>query len=426
MAFVDECTVFVQAGRGGDGSASLHSEPYKPRGGPDGGNGGGGGSVIFEVSAGLRDLGWLADHPHQKAGPGGPGRSTRRDGARGKDLVIAVPDGTVIQDEEGLLADLVGEGARAVVAQGGRGGRGNAELASSRNRVPRAAEPGEQGEERRLRVEVRTVADVGLVGLPNAGKSTLLSRLTAATPKIADYPFTTLTPNLGVAGTGAGERFVVADVPGLIEGASEGRGLGDRFLKHVVRCRALVLVVDLSAPEPAADLAVLRAELAAYDPDLVARPSVVVGTKADLVDDPAAAARGLGADALVVSAMADEGMEGLRSRLGLLASEAAAAAPERAAYVVLRPGRPRFTVTRAADGSWEVRGRSVERWVMETDLDDEGQVSKLQARLRKEGVDRKLRALGARPGDDVSIRGRVFEFVPDETPEGATTAPEEG
>lgn len=413
MGFVDECTVFAQAGRGGDGSASMHSEPYKPRGGPDGGNGGDGGSVIFEVMPGIRDLGWLGDHPHQKAAHGASGRSTKRDGARGADLVIPVPDGTVVYDEAGLLADLVGEAARAVVVRGGRGGRGNAELASSRNRVPRAAEPGEEGEERRLRVELRTVADVGLVGLPNAGKSTLLARLTAAKPKIADYPFTTLTPNLGVAGSDATERFVVADVPGLIEGASEGRGLGHRFLKHVVRCRALVLVVDLSAPAPSDDLDVLRAELAAYDPELAVRPALVVGTKSDLLDDPGPAADVLGADALVISAMTGDGMDALLEQLGLLAMRAAAEGPERAPYVVLRPGRPRFTVHRADDGTWEVRGRSVERWVMETELEDEGEVERLQTRLRKEGVDRKLRALGAKAGDEVSIRGRVFEFVPD-------------
>ena len=242
--FTDECTVSVEAGRGGGGSASLHSEPYKPRGGPDGGNGGRGGSIVFEVARGIHDLSWLADHPHQRARPGGSGRSARRDGASAKDLVIQVPDGTMVFDEDGPLADLVGEGARVVVARGGRGGRGNAQLATARNRVPRVAEPGEAGETKRLQVELRTVADIGLVGLPNAGKSTLLSRLTAATPKIADYPFTTLTPNLGVAETGEG-RAVVADVPGLIEGAHQGRGLGHRFLKHIVRCRALVLVVDL-------------------------------------------------------------------------------------------------------------------------------------------------------------------------------------
>jgi GTP-binding protein len=410
--FVDECTVFVQAGRGGDGSASLHSEPFKPRGGPDGGNGGEGGSVIFEVRSGVRDLSWLADHPHQKAGPGGMGRSDRRNGARGKDLVVPVPDGTVVSDEEGLLADLVGGGARAVVARGGRGGRGNAELATSRNRVPRVAEPGEEGEAARLSVELRTVADVGLVGLPNAGKSTLLSALTAARPKVAAYPFTTLTPNLGVAG-GDGDRFVVADVPGLIQGASEGKGLGHRFLRHVVRCGALVLVVDLSAVDPAADLQVLRAELAAYDTQLASRPSVVVGSKADLIQDPDAAAEALAPEALAVSGLSGVGVGELSERLARLAAEAAASRPERAPYVVLRPGRPRFTVTREGD-RWRVRGRNVERWVAETDLDDGKQVARLQARLKKEGVDRKLKAMGAARGDEIEIRGRLFEYVPDE------------
>jgi GTP-binding protein len=413
MAFVDECTVFVQAGRGGDGSASLHSEPYKPRGGPDGGDGGDGGSVVFEVRPGLHDLGWLADHPHQKAPAGKSGRSERRNGGRGADVVVEVPDGTAVFDEEGLLADLVGEGARAVVARGGRGGRGNARLTSSKNRVPRVAEPGEAGEERRLRVELRTVADVGLVGLPNAGKSTLLARLTAAKPKIGDYPFTTLTPNLGVAG-GDADRFVVADVPGLIEGASEGRGLGHRFLRHVVRCRALVLVVDLSATDPAADLGTLRAELAAYDPALAARPALVVGTKADLVEEPLAAGRSLGQDALVVSGQTGEGIDALISSLGLLVEEAAAEEPSREAVVVLRPGRPKFTVERSDDGVWHVQGRNVERWVMETNLDDERHVERLQARLRKEGVERRLAALGARRGDDVEIRGRIFEYLPEE------------
>ncbi|HEV2950668.1 MAG TPA: GTPase ObgE, partial [Actinomycetota bacterium] len=259
MTFVDAVDVEVRAGRGGDGSASMGSEPYKPKGGPDGGDGGRGGDVVFRASRSLHDLAWFADHPHLRAEQGKAGARARRDGAKGKDLVVVVPDGTVVSDEQGLLADLVGEGSEAVVAQGGRGGRGNVRFAGPRNRLPRTAESGEEGEERQLHLELRTVADLGLVGLPNAGKSTLLSRLTAATPKIADYPFTTLTPNLGVAQAGD-ERFVVADIPGLVEGAHEGKGLGDRFLRHVTRCRALVLVVELSSSNPAADLETVRAE----------------------------------------------------------------------------------------------------------------------------------------------------------------------
>jgi GTPase len=408
MAFVDETTVIVRGGRGGHGAATLHSEPYKPQGGPDGGNGGAGGSVIFEVSGRVRDLSWLADHPHQAAADGVGGRKSKRDGGAGEDLVIQVPDGTVVHDDQGLLADLVGEGSRAVVARGGRGGRGNAALASARDRVPRRAEAGEAGDDRRLRVELHTVADVGLVGLPNAGKSTLLSRLTAAKPRIADYPFTTLTPNLGVAGGDDG-RFVVADIPGLIEGASEGRGLGHRFLRHVVRCRALVLVVDLSSSDPAADLAVLRDELAAYDEGLATRAAIVVATKSDLVDDPAPPEPG----AIVVSAVTGHGVEELASRLGVLAERAAIAAPERRPHVVLRPGRPRFTISREGAG-YRVTGREVERWVLDADLEDEDEVRRLQLRLIREGVERQLAAAGARRGDEVMIADTAFEFLPDQ------------
>lgn len=411
MTFVDEVTVFARAGRGGDGSASIHSEPYKPLGGPDGGDGGRGGDVVFEVSPGLRDLAPLADRPHPRAGPGGNGRSNRRTGADGRDVVVPIPEGTVIFDDAGLLADLVGDGSRAVVARGGSGGRGNASLASSRNRVPKNAEAGEPGEERRLRVELRIVADVGLVGLPNAGKSTLLSKLTAARPKIADYPFTTLDPNLGVAE--GDRRFVVADIPGLIQGAHEGRGLGHRFLRHVTRCRALVLVVDLASEDPAADLATLRGEIEAYDAQLAARPALVVGTKADLVPDARERVLSLGADAVVASGVTGEGLEELNERLAPPVSAASEEAEERRPYVVLRPGRPRFVVRREGE-RYRVVGRGVERWVAETDLDDPRQVAKLQKRLVKEGVERQLAAAGARRGDEVVIGDRAFEFIPEE------------
>jgi GTPase len=414
VGFVDEVTVFARAGRGGDGSSSILREPYKPFGGPDGGDGGRGGDVVFEVDRGVHDLSFLADHPHQRAGSGGPGRGRNRTGADGEDLVIPVPDGTRVEDEDGLLADLVGAGLRAVVARGGRGGRGNAALASARDRLP-AAEAGEPGEERRLAVELRIVADVGLVGLPNAGKSTLLARLTAAKPKIADYPFTTLTPNLGVAGDE--ERFVVADIPGLVEGAHEGRGLGDRFLRHVSRCRALVLVVDLSAEDPAADLATVRAELEAYDPDLAARPTVVVGAKSDLVEDPVGSASALAPDATPVSCVTGDGLEVLRDRLGALARVAGGTAEERRPYVVLRPARPAFVVKREGE-RFRVIGRGVERWVAETDFEDPREVVQLQRRLVREGVERQLAAAGARRGDEVVIGDRAFEFFPEEADPG--------
>jgi len=411
MAFVDEVTVFARGGKGGDGSAALLREPYKPRGGPDGGDGGDGGDVVFEVSTGIHDLSALANDPHLRAAPGAAGGRNKRTGAAGADVVVQVPRGTRVEDEQGLVADLVDEGKRAVVARGGRGGRGSVSLATARDRVPRVAEAGEPGEDRRLSVELRTVADVGLVGLPNAGKSTLLSVLTAARPKVADYPFTTLSPNLGVAESDD-RRFVVADVPGLIEGASEGRGLGHRFLRHVSRSRALVLVVDLAAADPAADLATLRGELEAYDPELVRRSSIVVGTKLDLVPgaDPQAV---LGAGAIGVSAMSGEGIPVLRERLAALNAEAEAAAETQQDYVVLRPARPRFIVRREGE-RFRVVGRGVERWVAESDLEDPRRVAQLQKRLVKEGVERELLVAGARRGDEVVIGSTAFEFLPGE------------
>jgi GTPase len=412
MTFVDEVDVEVLAGRGGDGSAAMGSEPYKPKGGPDGGDGGRGGDVVFRATRNVHDLAWFADNPHLKAEPGKPGARARRDGAKGKDLVITVADGTVVFDEQGLLADLVGEGSETVVARGGRGGRGNVRFVSAKNRVPKTAEAGEEGEDRRLRLELRTVADVGLVGLPNAGKSTLLSRLTAATPKIADYPFTTLTPNLGVAEAGE-ERFVVADIPGLVEGAHRGKGLGHRFLRHVTRCRALVLVVDLSSPDPTSDLETVREELRAYDAELAERRSLVVGAKADIVQDPQKAADAI--RALPVSAVTGEGLDLLAAQLETMSRQAAAEQPPRAPYVVLRPGRPRFTVARE-DGGWRVSGRNVERWVRETDIEDERQLTRLQRRLIKEGVERQLTKAGAHRGDEIRISDRAFEFLPGDDP----------
>jgi GTP-binding protein len=408
MAFVDEVTAFARGGKGGAGSASLLREPYKPRGGPDGGDGGPGGSVVLEVSAREHDLSRIADRPHLRAENGRLGAGNNRTGAAGEDLVVPVPDGTVVREDGDLVADLVGEGSRAVVARGGRGGRGNAALAGPRDRVPRVAEPGEEGEERTLRIELHTVADLGLVGLPNAGKSTLLAALTAARPKVADYPFTTLTPNLGVAG--GDRRYVIADIPGLIEGASEGKGLGHRFLRHIERCRALLLVVDLAAEDPEAGLATLRAELEAYDPGLVERPGIVVGTKADLVEKVTVPEEG----GLAVSAVTGEGMPGLIEAVDDLAISDAESAPERSSYVVLRPGRPRFSV-RKEGGRFRVTGRSVERWVSETDLEDPAQVVELQKRLVKEGVERELASQGARRGDEVLIGAQTFEFFPEES-----------
>jgi len=406
--FVDTVTIRVRAGDGGAGSGHLASEPYKPRAGPDGGNGGRGGDVVLQVDPEAFDLSAYEDRRRFRANAGGRGEKNDRTGARGDDLVLTVPSGTVVRDERGFVADLVGRDAGAVVARGGRGGRGSASLASPKNRVPKAAEPGEEGEEHTLELELRLVADVGLVGMPNAGKSTLLSRLTAARPKIADYPFTTLSPNLGVAGADD-DRVVVADVPGLIEGAHEGRGLGLEFLRHVSRCRVLVYVADLSAEDPAADVRLVREEVSAFDTALADRPSIVVGTKADL----APGAEPPAGFALAVSGVTGEGLPELAARLSALVAEVRAEEPEPAPYVVVRPGRDPFTVRREGE-RFRVSGPRVERWVAETDLEDARQVVELQRRLVKAGVERRLVAEGARRGDEVLIGGRAFEFIPDE------------
>lgn len=412
-SFVDEAVIFVRGGRGGDGSVSFHREKYRPRGGPDGGDGGRGGDVILEVSGDVYDLGVLARGPHRRAKDGGAGEGSDRHGRDGGDLVVPVPEGTVVRDERGLVADLIGTEARAIVARGGRGGRGNASLASSRNRAPQVAEGGEPGEEHRLELELRLVVDIGLVGLPNAGKSTLLSRLTAAKPKIASYPFTTLAPNVGV--TEGAERYVVADVPGLVEGAHLGKGLGDRFLRHVSRCRALAVVVDLAESDPGADLETVLRELEAFDADLVALPRLLVGTKSDLAGGEAEARLakvGAGEETVVVSGLTGEGLEELSSRLEDLAKRAPAR--PRRTFVVLRPGREPFTVRR--EGShFRVEGRQVERWVAETDFEDPAAVVRLQTRLRRHGVEARLEAIGAARGDEVRIAGQGFEFIPEET-----------
>jgi len=404
--FVDRATLQVRAGAGGAGSAHLASEPFKPRAGADGGDGGPGGDVVIAVDPDLFDLARYRDRRRHAAEKGGAGGRNRRTGAAGADLVLPVPDGTLVSDERGVIADLVGPSASVVAARGGRGGRGSASLSSGRNRAPRAAEPGEEGEERRIELDLRLVADAGLVGLPNAGKSTLLAALTAARPKIADYPFTTLSPNLGVAGTE--HRIIVADVPGLIHGAHQGKGLGLDFLRHVSRCRVLVYVVDLTGDDPAADLAAVRAEVSAYDPALAERPHLVVGSKADLQHAPPPPEIDL-----VVSGVSGEGLDALGTRLQEVVSRAIADEPERTAVVVIRPGRDPYTVRREGVG-FRVSGRGVERWVAETDMQDPREVMGLQRRLSNAGVERRLVAEGARRGDEVRIGPTTFEFIPDE------------
>ena len=327
--FLDEVHIFVKAGDGGWGCISFRREKYVPRGGPNGGDGGNGGSVLVRASSHWATLAHLYNRHHVKAQRAEHGRGSNQSGASGDDAVIEVPLGTVVRDFDSaeLLADLVADGEEAVVAQGGRGGRGNQHFATPTRQAPRFAEPGTPGEERHISLELKLLADVGLVGLPNAGKSTLLARVSAARPKIADYPFTTLEPYLGVVSRDGGARSLVfADIPGLIEGAHAGAGLGHRFLRHIERCRVLLHLVDLASEEPVwRQVEVLRQELALHDPALAERASMLVGTKIDSISDPARRgelerlASEMGLPWTVISAVSGEGIEGMLERVFALA-----------------------------------------------------------------------------------------------------------
>ncbi|MGD1146565.1 MAG: GTPase ObgE [Thermoanaerobaculaceae bacterium] len=327
--FLDEVHIFVKAGDGGRGCVSFRREKYVPRGGPNGGDGGNGGSVLVRASSHWATLAHLYNRHHVKAGRAEHGRGSNQSGACGDDALIEVPLGTVVRDFDSgeLLADLVAAGEEAVVAHGGRGGRGNQHFATPTRQAPRFAEPGTPGEERHISLELKLLADVGLVGLPNAGKSTLLARVSAARPKIADYPFTTLEPYLGVVSRDGGARSLVfADIPGLIEGAHAGAGLGHRFLRHIERCRVLLHLVDLASEEPVRrQVGVLRQELALHDPALAERTSMLVGTKADSISDPArrseleGLANEMNVPWTVISAVSGEGIEGMLETVFALA-----------------------------------------------------------------------------------------------------------
>jgi GTP-binding protein len=423
--FVDETAIEVTAGRGGDGVTSFHREKYRPRGGPDGGDGGRGGDLVLVADPGVGTLVEYHFHPHQRAGRGGHGQGSNRRGADGRGRVLPVPVGTLVRDEAGeLLADLDRPGARFVAARGGRGGRGNAALSGPGRRVAHFHEKGEPGRARRLLLELRLLADAGLVGFPNAGKSSIVARASAARPKVADYPFTTLQPVLGMVRAGDHD-FALADVPGLIPGAAAGKGLGHRFLRHLARSAVLVHVLDLVPQEagrgPEADLAALEAELRAYDPDLAARPSLVVANKLDLPDgrarlgeaEAAAARRGLAC--FGVSAATGEGMPAFLYALGAAVAAARAARPagDRAAPAPRAEAQVPIEVVRE-HGGYRVRGERPERWVAMTDLGNPEAVAFLQRRLRRAGVDELLARAGARPGDEVLVGGAVFEFQPDE------------
>ena len=436
-SFVDRVTLHVTAGRGGNGVASVHREKFKPLGGPDGGNGGPGGSVILRVEPSVTTLIDYHHSPHRSATNGGQGAGGHRNGGHGDDLVLAVPDGTVVSDERGeVLADLVGAGTEMVIAEGGRGGLGNAALASLKRKAPGFALLGEPGEDRTIVLELKVVADIGLVGYPSAGKSSLIAALSRARPKIADYPFTTLVPNLGVV-TAGDVTFTVADVPGLIEGASEGRGLGHDFLRHVERCAALVHVVDLATMEPGrnplSDLDVIETELRRYG-GLEDRPRIVALNKVDVPDGRDLADivmddltdRGLAV--YPVSAATHEGLRELSFAMARLVLDARSLRPTaEPTRIVIRPagaaGGPEFSVRPTGDPSagpgqraWRVSGDKPERWVRQTDFGNDEAVGFLADRLNRLGVEQRLLEMGAEEGDAVLIGPSddavVFDFRP--------------
>jgi GTP-binding protein len=428
--FADRVTLRVQAGHGGNGCASIHREKFKPLGGPDGGNGGRGGDVILEVDASSATLLDFHRRPVRRAGNGRQGEGSNRTGADGTDLIIPVPNGTEVKTADGeVLADLIGVGTRFVAAAGGRGGLGNAALASPRRKAPGFALKGEPGQQRDLILELKTVADVGLVGFPNAGKSSIIAAMSAARPKIADYPFTTLIPNLGVVEAGD-VQFVVADVPGLIPGASQGKGLGHDFLRHVERCSILVHVLDCATEEPgrspAADLAVIEHELAAYGEmkgdgeaggvDLITRPRLIALNK---IDVPAARERAdhvkpdlekRGYQVFEISAATGEGLRQLGFAMAaLVAADRAARPAEQPAErtrvkVTVKPAdEPGFEVVRLGEDSFLIRGEKPRRWVQQTDFSNDEAIGYLADRLARLGVEEALAEAGAEPGAEVLI-----------------------
>ena len=418
--FVDRAQLHAKAGDGGAGSVSFRREAHVDRGGPDGGDGGRGGDVWLVADPNLASLLGFADHPFRRATSGAHGQGKRKRGASGSDLVVPVPVGTTGTTLDGApLCDLSGPGDRFLVAEGGRGGHGNATFLSNRRRAPAFAEQGERGEERWYDLELRLVADVALIGFPNVGKSTLISRISKARPKVADYPFTTLVPHLGAVRVGerAGHpedatEFLVADVPGLIEGAAEGRGLGHDFLRHVERARVLCVLLDLSdaATEPPnVQLEVLVTELTAHLDTLAVRPRVVVGSKCDVAAE--------GADTsscdVVISATRGDGIDALLGRLASLVIEARAEAIA-SLDVEPRVHRPRteeVEVNRRGQGRFEVVGRAAVRAVGLSDLTDPGALDELQRRLSRLGVDRALARAGARDGDVVAIGELELEWA---------------
>ena len=408
--FVDRVRVNLRAGNGGAGVVSFVRAKGKPKGKPTGGSGGRGGSVYLRANPSVASLLRYQRNPHHSAGHGTHGEGDFRHGKAGRDLVLDVPLGTMVYDDSGtLLADLVEEGQQFEAVKGGRGGRGNAAFVSPSNRAPGIAEQGEYGRSEWFTLELRLLADAALIGFPNAGKSTFISRVSAAKPKIADYPFTTLEPNLGVVSFD-GREFVLADIPGLIEGASTGKGLGHEFLRHVSRARVLVMLLDPSPMQdrsPAEQLSVLRAEIEAFSPEIASRPSIVLMNKADLGIDASAVS-----GAFPVSALTGEGLREALHAIADLVDQAEREAPPRKGFILHRPLGPTFTVRREGE-AWRVEGLAAERAVAFADLTLPEAADMAAWRLDQLGVDRALVEAGAVAGDEVRIGDISFEFTPE-------------
>ncbi len=420
--FVDSAQLHAKAGDGGAGCVSFRREAHVAKGGPDGGDGGRGGDVWLEADPNQASLLGFRDHPFRRATDGQHGTSKRQHGARGKEIVVHVPVGTVVTTTEGeIVADLSGPGDRWRAAEGGLGGQGNARFLSNRRRAPAFAEQGEAGEECWFNLELKLKADVALIGYPNVGKSTLIARVSAARPKIADYPFTTLVPNLGVVLVGAragrpgdATEFVMADIPGLIEGAAEGRGLGHDFLRHVERARVLCVLLDLAPTAPATpdeQERVLLRELGNYQPDLLERPRVIVGSRADLVESD-----DTGDDLLLVSSMTGQGIDHLLGELARRVSQVRR--DELLArdddVVVHRPMPESIDVEKVGDSAWVVTGRPAARAVRFQDLTDDQALAEVVSRLKALGVDRMLSRAGVRDGDFVTVGPLTFEWWRDQ------------
>ena len=423
--FVDEAQLHVKAGDGGAGAVAFRREAHVDKGGPDGGDGGRGGDVWLVASTNQSSLLGFRDHPYRKAGDGGHGGGKKKHGARGPDLEVPVPVGTRARSGDGaLLADLVGVGDRWLAGEGGRGGRGNASFLTNRRRAPAFAEQGEVGHEQWYDLELALVADVALIGYPNVGKSTLISRISAAKPKIADYPFTTLEPHLGVVRADDESNYTVADIPGLVEGAAEGKGLGHRFLRHITRARVMVVMVEL---DPVTDVApaeqhrILLEELGRYRPELLERPRLVVATKADAagIADLDEVVDLFGDDGfrpdLVISAVTGLGIRTLVGTLATMVAEARTAEPEHDGTIVIhRPLPEGFSVEKVGDGVYEILGKVVARAVALNDVTTDEAAAYIQDRLKTIGVDRALARAGARDGDLVQIGELSFVWYRDQ------------